>query len=128
VHIPVNEGKMLRLALTLIAIMIVPVFAYTSEPVTIYYTTSGAEQHFTIFQRQQVVPKYLSISDATGQMGYLNPGPVPEYPSTFGVKLCYSKPFDIYSAIDSERLEVWQDVAGVATVEQILAVCPQFAQ
>ena len=99
-------------------------------PETIYYVTNGntVTTGFTIFQRLQVAPKFITISDPTGQMEYLNPGAVPEYPQTFGVKLCYSSPFDLYSNYNSQRLEVWQDRAGTATVQDIIAVCPQFTR
>lgn len=109
-------------------LILLPVYTLASEPETIFYTTNGSQPTtgFTIFQREQVLPKYLTVTDTTGTLEYLNPGKTPNYPSTFGVKLCYSTPFSIYSAAASERQEVWQDFAGVATVVQILAVCPQF--
>lgn len=91
-------------------------------------TTTAIPTGFTIFQRQQVLPKYITITDATGNMEFLNPGPVPAYPRTFGVKLCYSAPFNLNSAYDNERLEVWQDAAGTATVQDITTVCPQFTR
>lgn len=108
--------------------MLFPIYTLASEPETIYYVTNNnlVTTGFTIFQRDQVLPKYLTVSDKTGTLEFLNPGKTPSYPSTFGVKLCYSTPFSIYSAAASERQEVWQDFAGVATVAQILAVCPQF--
>lgn len=98
-----------------------PVIGY-AEGATIETTTG-----YAIFQRGQVMPKYVLKTDATGTMEYLNPGPTPVYPSTFGVKLCYSTPFNIYSADPKERLEVWQDSTGMATVFDVLTVCPQFA-
>jgi len=120
---------MLRLAL--IIILCLPCFAESSDPAQSYYTTNGGDpivQHFTIFQRQQVIPKYLTVTDGTGAMEYINPGPTPDYPATFGVKICFSNPFNLYSAANSERLEVWQDTAGTATVEDVLTVCPQFTR
>lgn len=93
-----------------------------SEAAVMESTVTG----YTIYQRSQVSPQYISVTDSTGSMDILNPGPTPDYPPTFGVKLCYSTPFDLYGPQDSRRLEVWQDALGVATVGDILAICPQF--
>lgn len=92
------------------------------------YMETTATGGFTIFQRQQVQPQYITIMDATGSMTIQNPEPAPGYPATFGTKICYSRPFNIYSPNDNERVEVWQDSAGTATVEDILTVCPQFTR
>lgn len=110
----------------------IPSEAQATEPLpeTIYYVTNGNEvtTGFTVFQRQQVAPKFITITDTTGTMEFLNPGPPPQYPATFGAKLCYSSPFNLYSNYDNQRLEVWQDAAGTATVQQVLTVCPQLTR
>lgn len=80
---------------------------------------------YTVFQRSLVSPKYLQVRDSTGSMQVLNPGPVPSYPPTFKNKICYSANFDLYSGDSKDRLEVWQDMFGTASISEILSVCPQ---
>ena len=116
--------------LTILLFIVLPIYTFSAE--TIYYTTNGATPTattgFSIFQRDQVIPKYLTLTDGTGSLEYINPGATPDYPATFGVKLCYSSPFSLYSASPAERLEVWQDSLGTATVADVLSVCPQFTR
>lgn len=82
---------------------------------------------YTIFQRDRVTPEELLIFDSTGVLYIKNSGPIPHYPPTFGSKICYSKPLNLYSDNPNDRKEVWQDSIGTSTAVDILSVCPNLS-
>jgi hypothetical protein len=79
---------------------------------------------YTVFLRDQVEPMYNTIEgDGGTAIQVLNPGDTPSYPATFRTVVCIPPNFSIYSAAQANRLEVWEDSAGVATAEDITTAC-----
>ena len=83
--------------------------------------------NYTIFIREQITPQYIEVREATGTSSRLNPGTAPQYPSTF-VRMLYSDLSGIYGTDPTFRVELWEDPAGSATINQVRTSCPGFIQ
>lgn len=79
---------------------------------------------YTIFTREQVSPKYITVHGATHDETTLNLGSKPVYPP--GATLCFRPEQDLYSVNAFDRLELLADPNGTATVADVKAALPQF--
>jgi hypothetical protein len=79
---------------------------------------------YTIFTREQIVPATITVHGVDGLETRNNPGMPPVYPVTFTRLICRVAVFNAYSAVPSDRLELWEDTAGTAADSEILTLFP----
>lgn len=75
---------------------------------------------YTIRIREQVTPKYVERMGSKGMESRLSPGVKPVNPQSF-VRLICSDVTGLYDADPAHRWELWEDVNGVATWDEIKA-------
>jgi hypothetical protein len=73
------------------------------------------------------IPEFITVQGINGPERRRNPEPV-FYPPQSYVQLIWQDKTGLYGSDPARRVELWEDVNGVATLAEVKANCPGFLQ